>query len=460
MGAFMRIFGRLVLGCLFSLILVLPSLAQTPGIDGFGAGGGFDGQRWSSSFLPNGGVALSQSQGFSLGSPLNLTWGFAADGDTFIPNFGQGQGANSNLIARLDQIYGTSGGSDLTQRSWFSNFHSVFDRWSSISGLTFIYEANDDGADFSNSNSSATQGVWGTRADVRIGGRPIDGNSGVLAFNFFPNVGDMVIDTNDNFFNNTTNNSIRLRNVLSHEIGHGIGMQHLFTSQSDVNALMNPFINTTFDGPQYHDILIAQRAYGDALEKGAGNDTFGNATSLGLIADGDNVSIGDSARTFAVTADNTDFISIDGQSDIDFFSFSISTAGSVNILLEALGFSYLTQPQGTGGGPTGNNVLFNTAERSDLALALFDTDGTTLLALEDANGLGGSEAINDFFLADAGTYFVRVTGLDNPDSTTIKTQFYGLSIGFTAIPEPSFGGLLMFGAALTLLRRRRECQKH
>ena len=164
--------------------------------------------RWS------GNTALSQTQGFSQGDPLHLTWGIVNDGLN-IPN-GVGEGAApSNLRTRLLTIYGS-------EAAYLSHFQSVFDRWSSISGLEYTQETNDDGASFVSS-----VGVAGTRADIRIGGKDIDGNSGILAYNYFPDSGDMVIDTNDTFYDNTSNNSRRLRNVVSHEHGHGVGMDHV-----------------------------------------------------------------------------------------------------------------------------------------------------------------------------------------------------------------------------------------
>ena len=51
--------------------------------------------------------------------------------------------------------------------------------------------------------------------------------------NFFPNNGDMVIDTGDNFYNSTGSNSLRLRNVLAHEAGHGVGNQPCLPGESD-----------------------------------------------------------------------------------------------------------------------------------------------------------------------------------------------------------------------------------
>ncbi len=388
-----------------------------------------------------------------MGNPLTLTWGFAQEG-TLIPSFNTGSQGNSNLIFRLDQIYGAGpGGTDLTQRPWFQLFQSVFDRWSSISGLSYIYEANDNGVAFSNSSNASNRGVLGIRADVRIGGRAIDGNSGILAFNFFPNVGDMVIDTGDNFYSNTSNNSRGLRNVVAHEHGHGLGMDHLDSNNSA--QLMEPFLSTAFDGPQYHDILMAHRGYGDFNEKsngGLGNDIVSRATSLGAISDGGSVSIGNSARSLVVAPTATDFVSIDDQSDTDFYSFTVDSAGTVNVLLEALGFTYNAGPQG------GAQSAFDTLRRSDLALAIFDTDMLSLLGSANNTGLGGSESLNDILLDHAGTYFVRVSGISSLGGSAIKTQFYGLSVGFTAsaIPEPATGMLMTMIAFGTLIQRRRK----
>lgn len=422
------------------------AVAQPPGIDGL---------RWTTA----GGVALTQTQGTAQGAPMRLTWGFADDG-TSIPSFGAGSTANSNLIARLDFMYGAGpGGADLTQRPWFAQFQSVFNRWSSISGLSYQYEANDDGVAYSNTNSATTRGLLGTRADVRIGGRAIDGNSGILAFNFFPTVGDMVIDTNDNFFSNATGtaNSFRgLRNVLAHEHGHGLGMDHVEANTASNSHLMEPFVDNAFDGPQYHDILVAQRAYGDVGEKssaGLGNDVAARASALGAIAGGGSVSIGNSARNIAVGPNDVDFFSIDDNTDTDFWSFSVSTPGSVNILLEALGFNYTAGPQDN---IANNEAAFDSRLRSNLALALFDSTGTNLLASSDVNGLGGNESINAFSLAAAGTYMIRVTGVDNADAISLDTQFYGLTASFTAIPEPGVCGMLLLASfGLAGIRRRR-----
>jgi hypothetical protein len=173
------------------------------------------------------------------------------------------------------------------------------------------------------------------------------------------------------------------------------------------------------------------------------------------VVSGGSVSIGNDARNLPVAATETDFISIDDATDTDFLSFNISAPGSVTILLEALGQIYAAGPQDN---IANNEPLFDTTQRSNLTLSLFATNGTTLLASVNATGLGGNELLSNFFLGNAGTYFVRVTGVDNADALAIDTQFYGLNVSYlSAVPEPGSMALLMgVGMALSFSRRRRK----
>jgi len=68
-----------------------------------------------------------------------------------------------------------------------------------------------------------------------------------------------------------------------------------------------------------------------------------------------------------------------------------------------------------------------------LALELLDTDGQTVLANSDSGGFGDDETLSEVTLDSSGTYFVRITGVDNPDALTLDTQFYGLAVEFEAI---------------------------
>jgi len=230
-------------------------------------------------------------------------------------------------------------------------------------------------------------------------------------------------------------------------------MEHVESSTD--RYLMEPFASTAFDGPQHHDILIAHRGYGDVNEKSnsqQGNDTAALATGLGLIADGTTVSRGQDATKETVADSDTDFYSIDDETDTDFWSFEIASASLVDINLEALGYVYnIDEQNGSGGGD------FDTRARSNLDLALFDTDGTTLLGSSNVTGFGGNEQLTGVQLENAGTYFVRVRGADNDDSISVDTQFYGLTVNVAAIaiPEPATFGLLSFGGLALVSRRRR-----
>ena len=176
--------------------------------------------------------------GLQQGDPTTITWGLLPDGTATDTS------ATSDLIARLDTIYNeTASGTDITNWTWYGLFEQMFDRWSELSGNTYVFEPADDGATFPSS-----PGAQGVRPDVRIAGRNIDGNFGILAFNYFPNNGDMVIDTADSFYTGTANNSRALRNVLAHEHGHGLAFNHVIPV--DQSKLMEPTASTSYDGPQ------------------------------------------------------------------------------------------------------------------------------------------------------------------------------------------------------------------
>ena len=148
------------------------------------------------------------------GTPVLLTWSVVPDG-TFVPNaVGLGYSGPSNLRAFLNGIYGN-------EAIWMQIYQDMFDRWAELGGLSFIYEPADDG---SNLNVSGN-GSLGLRGDLRMAGIPLDGNSGVWPKQLPPD-GDMVLDTADNFYFNTTNNS-RAAHILAHERGHGQGILRL-----------------------------------------------------------------------------------------------------------------------------------------------------------------------------------------------------------------------------------------
>ncbi len=362
------------------------------------------------------------------GEPVTLTWSIVPDG-TNITDGGVSSFGPSDLISFLDLEFGTDPNSNEPEdQPWFHFFTDAFGRWSELSGATYVYEPNDDGVAINTSS-----GVLGVRGDLRIGGAGIDGAGNILAFNTFPDNGDMVIDTADGAsFGNPANSFRFIRNTIMHEHGHGFGLRHV-NSNTD-NLLMEPSINTAFDGPQLDEVRAIQYYFGDANEKsngGLGNGTAALATSLGSIVSGGTVSVGTDADVPSqfILPTATDFVSIANLADTDVFSFSVSQASRLSAVLTPLGGQF-SQAEAEGGGtPT----LFDASARSDLTLAIFDTNGTSLLDLANDTGLGGIETLADLELPTAGQYYARITG--GPQNTI---QLYELELSVLALYSADF----------------------
>jgi uncharacterized repeat protein (TIGR01451 family) len=390
-----------------------------------------DGSRWSSTATDGGGLQR--------GDPTTVRWSIVPDGTSVFGFIGEGT-SNSNLVAFLDGIHHGGpgpGGADLTQRAWWALFDAVFDRWSELTGLTYVYEPADDGAALT--EVSTPSGVIGVRGDVRIMGHSIDGQSGsnVLAYNFFPNTGDMVIDT-DNLsnFSSSSNSYLLFRNTLAHEHGHGIGLSHVCPVNS--TKLMEPFLGLSFDGPQQDDILAANRGYGDPAEKPDQNDTALTATALGDLAGSGSAS--------------ADRLSVDGTSDLDVFAFGADGGAALAATVTPIGTAYLSGPQNSQTGACSAGTTFDALRQSDLELELLDVDGSSVLAAIDAGGLGDPEELAAAVLPSAGTYFVRVVGdVDRVqryelDLSLAPPSFANLSVTKTASDDPSPRGASLFYA--------------
>ena len=355
------------------------------------------GSRWTD---PVGGPSPNQ------GDPATVTWSIVPDGT--IDTTGGGSIA-TNLINFLDNIYG-GGTGPVEQRPWFNIVERVYNNWSEVSGLTFVYEPNDDGVPIDANN----RGISGVRGDVRIGGRAIDGNSGILAFNYIPVGGgttgfdgDMIIDTNDSFyFNNAdgpTGENRGLTNVLTHEAGHGNGLLHVIPVNE--TKLMEPFVSFAFIGPQHDDILATQALYGDDREN---DDALATGTDLGQLGNGPIQLAGGS---------------IDRVGDDDWTTFSVPSAGRITITLEPLGEQYVVGPQGGATGPV--NTLLN----QDLSFELVDASGT-VLANVNTGGVGEIEQLDNFDLPAGGIYHLRVVGSGSPAA---EPQLYDLRLRLSGL---------------------------
>jgi hypothetical protein len=344
---------------------------------------------------------------------------FLAGNNTFAVEIHQASRTSSDISFDLDLTGLQEGGSDLTARPWFPVFQAAFDNISNLTGITYVYEPNDDGAGLSNFSRPA--GSIGVRADIRIGGHFVDGQSGsnTLAYNFSPSAGgDMVIDTgNTSFYGNTTANSLNLRNVVEHEHGHGLGLSHVCPITQ--TKLMEPFISRRFRGLQLDDIFSLNRLYGDFYEKQASdrnNDSAGNAAPLPI-------SVGE---TF-----ERESLSIDDNNDIDFYRLDDLPAGTsitVRAIPVATPSGFLEGPQDSNGNcSAGSNFDFTNIH--DLGIAIIASNGNTVLTQADSQPQGSPEEVIAFEAPTTGDYYLRITG-----DTTNSTQLYTLEVNLVGPP--------------------------
>jgi hypothetical protein len=348
-------------------------------------------------------VTATDGAGIQQGDPITLTYSFVPDG-TFIPNIGIGTGSgNSSLFSWLNGIYGSPA-------NWQPLFEQVFARWSELIGVSYVFEPNDDGV-----NTNQNVGVLGVRGDVRIGAFNLQNdssNGGTLAYNNFPNDGDMIFDT-DNFFNNTSANSRRLRNVAAHEHGHGLGMLHVCPANN--TKLMEPFVSTAYDGPQLDDILGGQRRYGDNFEPQS-NDPD-DPPFLGAFG----------VNGFAVIEN----VSIDDNLDFDFYKFTLTEPGEIQISVSPAAGTYLEGPQ-NGNGSCSNGTLTDYNSVHDLSVFLLEGNSPFgPVASANDTPAGGSESlVTSVFVP--GDYLIQING----DSTN-SIQRYLLTVFVNSVGQCS-----------------------
>ncbi|MFO0859755.1 MAG: matrixin family metalloprotease [Phycisphaerales bacterium] len=349
------------------------------------------------------------------GSPRVITWSFVPDtvNITGAPGISE-PAALSSLFATFD--------AKMTRATWIALFQSCFDRWEQLTGIDFqrVTAAGvdwDDGASWSSAASA-------TRGDMRIGMHPIDGFSNILAYCYFPSNGNMVLDKDDatgnsNLFN-STNNYRFLRNTVTHEMGHGIGLQHVCSSNS--NQLMEPFLNTGFDGPRHDDVRGVQRHYGDINEP---DDTAATAVNSGAIALGQTRTLG-TIPGVAISTSST--LSIDANSEVDYHAFSTSQILLANVTLMPQGTTYDSSSQNPDGTCNSGNSV-NSLAAADL---MFDirTGADASMTTVNAAAAGSAETISGVLLSPAGTYYVKVYENDAPS----QTQMYTLTISTPTAP--------------------------
>ena len=340
------------------------------------------------------------------GRPITLTWSIVPDGTPIASDPAIGDSDDpSSLRSRLATLYGGNTGAPEDQ-PWFPIFRDLFDAIGAQTGITYRYEPNDDGRAISGLNPGQT----GVRGDLRLCGHPIDGDGSTLAYNFFPNHGDMVIDTSDGWFEDLSGNSRRLANTISHEHGHGIGLEHV--CPIDQTKLLEPFINTGFRGMQFDDIYTLQRWYGDPFEQ---HDNRRDNDSI------------QSARSLEVTAGSPfvfQWLSIDDNSDVDYFAISTPPGARLTARVIPSNMVYPEGEEHEQGCSAGHT--FDSSGIHDLTLALLNPAGQVLASASNAPA-GEPEEFNQLTLPTGGSHFLRIAG-DN----TNAAQLYRLEVAILA----------------------------
>jgi hypothetical protein len=339
--------------------------------------------------------------------PATLTWSLVPDG-TLVPGL-SGPTSASTLFASMDAKFGGN------RALWISQIQACLDRWGALTGVNYQRVTNngndwDDGAVFPNAGASSTPGA--TRGAVRISMRALDGVNNVLAFDYYPTTSDMVIDSAESWQNSSANYRF-LRNTLTHEFGHGLGLAHVCPGNS--TKLMEPLLATAFDGPQQDDTRGLHQLYGDQYEP---NSTVGAATNMG------NLTFGTSYNPSTVPAPaitNGSLTSIDRLADVDYFKFTVTAAANLNATLTPRGSTYLSGPQNSNGScSAGTNV--NSLTAGTLTMQVLGTNGTTVLATAPAQPAGSAQSLSGVTLPAPGTYYIKIaaTAVSSP-------QLYNLS---------------------------------
>jgi hypothetical protein len=337
------------------------------------------------------------------GENVTLTWSFVPDGLSIPSGVGEAT-ANSVLFSRMDTLFGT-------RNTWIAQFTNSFARWSALTGVSYtrVTAAGvewDDGA------------AWGSdsgpnRGTIRISAKPIDGGSNILAYNAFPQNGDMVLDSAESW-NSSGGVFLFLRNTIMHEHGHGLGLNHCCPGNS--TKLMEPMLALGFDGPQQDEIRAIHVSYGDQWEP---NNNSANATPLGTMTPGQTITLGTIA---APTVANSALLSLDASGEADWFSIDLADPRLVDITVTPVGNTYLNGPQNQNGScSAGTNE--NSLAAADLMITSYKSNGVTVLRTTNNAAAGGVETVSGLMCA-SGTSFFKVTA----DGSPTKSQLYRLTV--------------------------------
>jgi len=338
------------------------------------------------------------------GDRFTITYSFIPDGTAMTSSYTQGTAA-STLFANVNA--GFPGG----MTAFKAKVAEAFSRWSELTNIDYV-EVGDDGAGW-----PLAPGALGLRGDVRIGMHAI--GEGPLAYNYYPSFGgDMALDSLDMVvFADSAGDYRGLRNVLTHEHGHGMGLAHIEPALN--THLMEPTLSLAFDGPQEDDIRGAHFLYGDWAEpnEGFGDELFVGGPLRDPATEG--------TQVFTV-----EDVTLERFDSADKYGFTAFAGAPIAIRVEPVGSTYDAGPQG--GAPT---TVEAKAVRN-LALRLWRrtsaADNAFLMVAQiDFNAAGEDEYYPAVPHFPAGYMVAEIYSTDNVNDS----QRYRLTISNAAIEQ-------------------------
>jgi len=154
---------------------------------------------------------------------------------------------------------------DFLPTGWNDILTGAFSAWSAVADVTFV-EVADEGEQFNDGSNSGT---------IRIGGREFDGINGTIATAYYPGEGgaamggDLHLDTAELWDMDIYGDGFDLFTILTHEIGHNIGLKH---SDNRDSLLFGLYHNRTY-GIQDHEADLAAALYGSSKLSQRANQT-------------------------------------------------------------------------------------------------------------------------------------------------------------------------------------------
>ena len=225
-----------------------------------------------------------------------------------------GVGSAVTITYSYSNLFDGNLGGSLNEAQLRAATEEAFNLWATYAPLNFV-EVVDSGPAVSDDTSYLAAGT----PNIRIGHHAMDGASGTLAHAYYPSTtywgiaGDVHMDTGENW-KLGAGGGIDFVEVMTHEIGHALGLGH----ESTNSAIMNPYYGGRFSGLGT-GYLIADDINGIRALYGTGT---GSVTSLSsntapTLAAIDNV-------TMAITTDTTQVTLSGNDADGDSLTYSAS----------------------------------------------------------------------------------------------------------------------------------------